>query len=265
VRANTRRDDRFSFDRVAVAYDRGRPNISLDLVRSVTQLAELRPRDRVLEIGAGSGQLTVGLLSLGLQVTALEPGAALRHLLAGHLDGNELLEISSADFETFTATAAFKAVLAANSFHWIDPTESYGRAADMLTGDGHLCLLWNYPVARSDIQEQLNTTVFREHPDFAGTETSLLAAVHESAAEGRKQLATSGRFDVPSWQWRREALDLPIGRYCQLLLSYANAAVLDPETQESLADEVTRELRSMSVGSVVMTNYLYACVARRMP
>jgi SAM-dependent methyltransferase len=263
VRANTRRDDRLSFDRVAVAYDEARPHFSLDLVRAVAQEAQLRPRDEVLEVGAGSGQLTAGLLSLGMQVTALEPGRALRHLLASHSGGHKLIEISDADFEAFTATGAFKAIFAANSFHWVDPTRSYGRAAEMLTGDGHLCLLWNYPVARRDIQDRLNATVFQEHPDFAGTEASLLAVVHESAAEGRAELAGSGRFDAPWWQWRRETLDLPIDRYCKLLLSYANAAVLDADVQQDLVAGVTHELASMSVRSVLMTNHLYACVARR--
>jgi hypothetical protein len=109
-------------------------------------------------------------------VIALEPGASLRGLLVGHFGDNPLLEESETDFETYAALDMFKAVFAANSFHWLDPTDSYGRVADMLVEDGHVCLLWNYPVARSDVETRLNVTVFNDHPEFKASDTSRTVA-----------------------------------------------------------------------------------------
>jgi hypothetical protein len=155
MRANTRLDHRLAFDRVAVEYDDGRPTFGYDLIQSVADMTGLVPGDQVIEIGAGTGQLTAALLSMGLVVTALEPGAAMRAILA----------------------------------------EREG---------GHLCLLWNYPVVRPDIQCRLNESAFRQHPDFAGDEQSMLTATHQSAADGRQQLVSSGLFDMSWWQWRTE-------------------------------------------------------------
>ena len=56
--------------------------------REAGEAAKLRRGDRVLEVGPGQGQATLPLFARGLQVTAVEPGAALAaqgHAnLAGH-------------------------------------------------------------------------------------------------------------------------------------------------------------------------------------
>src|SRR5690606_39203455 len=47
-------------------------------VRKIVRLAEVRPGDRVLEIGAGLGSLTLALVEVGAEVIAVEVD---RHLL----------------------------------------------------------------------------------------------------------------------------------------------------------------------------------------
>jgi SAM-dependent methyltransferase len=262
MRANTRLDHRLAFDRVAAEYDDGRPIFSDDLVQFLADMTGLAAGDQVIEVGAGTGQLTVALLSMGLAVTALEPGAAMRAILAGRAGPNGRLAISSASFEEFTSAAHYRAVFAANSFHWLDPASSYRRAADLLDEGGHLCLLWNYPVVRSDIQHRLNEGSFRQHPDFAGDEQSMLAAMRESAADGRQQLISSGVFDMPRWQWRTERFDVDVERYVRLLISYANIAILDENARKAFADDVKRELAAIPVAEVPVTNHIYAVVAR---
>jgi SAM-dependent methyltransferase len=262
MRANTRLDHRLAFDRVAGEYDDGRPTFGDDLVQSFADMTGLVPGDLVIEVGAGTGQLTVGLLRMGLVVTALEPGAAMRAILARRAGATGRLTISAAGFEEFTSDAHYRAVFAANSFHWLDPASSYRRAADLLAAGGHLCLLWNYPVVRSDIQRRLNEGAFRQHPDFAGDEQSMLAAIHKSAADGRQQLISSGLFDMPWWQWRTEQFEVDVERYVRLLISYANIAMLSENARKAFADDVRRELAAIPVAEVPVTNHIYGVVAR---
>jgi SAM-dependent methyltransferase len=262
MRANTNLDHRLAFDRVAREYDNGRPAFGDGLVQSFADMTGLVPGDQVIEVGAGTGQLTMALLRMGLAVTALEPGAAMRAVLAERAGTTGRLTVSPATFEEFTSDTRFRAVFAANSFHWLDPASSYRGAAHLLADGGHLCLLWNYPVVRSDIQHRLNQGVFREQPDFAGDEQGLLAAIHQSAAEGRQQLISSGLFDVPWWQWRTEQFGVDVERYVRLLISYANIAILTENARRAFADDVRRELAAIPVAEVPVTNHIYAVVAK---
>jgi 16S rRNA A1518/A1519 N6-dimethyltransferase RsmA/KsgA/DIM1 with predicted DNA glycosylase/AP lyase activity len=50
----------------------------VEVVRRAAAAVGLEPGARVLEVGAGTGQLTQALLEVGFDVVALEPGDALR-------------------------------------------------------------------------------------------------------------------------------------------------------------------------------------------
>ena len=65
------------FDGVAERYDAARPRYPRVVVDDLVALAGLESGSRVLEIGCGTGQLTVDLARRGLDVTAVEIGPAL--------------------------------------------------------------------------------------------------------------------------------------------------------------------------------------------
>jgi SAM-dependent methyltransferase len=130
------------FDEVAADYDRHRPAYPGELVDRACQVAGLRPGDRVLEVGCGSGQLTRGLLARGLRVTALEPGIKLMALASQKLAGAGAAEFVNARFEdALIPRGRFRAVFSASAFHWVDPEISWQKAADVLAPGGTLALL----------------------------------------------------------------------------------------------------------------------------
>ena len=71
----TRRPE--SFNEVAALYDRARPLYPQPLIDDLLALTGVRAGDHVLEIGCGTGQITLPLAERGLTITALEPGADL--------------------------------------------------------------------------------------------------------------------------------------------------------------------------------------------
>jgi ubiquinone/menaquinone biosynthesis C-methylase UbiE len=67
-----------TFDQAAELYDRARPGYPAALIEVLTSLAAIGAGSRVLELGCGTGQLTVPLAQRGCAVTALDRGPKMR-------------------------------------------------------------------------------------------------------------------------------------------------------------------------------------------
>jgi len=66
-----------TFDQAAELYQDARPEYPDALFERLVEAAKLRRGDRVPEVGPGPGKATLHMVRRGLQVTAVEPGAAL--------------------------------------------------------------------------------------------------------------------------------------------------------------------------------------------
>ncbi|MDX3232552.1 class I SAM-dependent methyltransferase [Streptomyces sp. ME19-01-6] len=268
MKANTRRGNRLAFDEVAAVYDQARPGIPDHLVTTIVDITGLAPSDPVLEVGAGTGQLTMPLRAAGVEVTAVEPGERLRALLSKRTAGDSGVTVLGGFFEDLPDLQApagtFAAVVSANAWQWLDPSVSYTKAADLLRPGGHLALIWNFPiVADTRLQHELNKRAFGDYPDAVRDPATHLPGLQAHAAEGRAELAASDRFETPWWQFTTDTLSLSPDAYYDLLLSYANAAVLDAAARTDMAHRVHTVLTDHGADTVPMLNHLYACIARR--
>jgi SAM-dependent methyltransferase len=126
-----------SFGAEAVAYDRGRPGYPEAALRACLPAAGGR-RPRALDLAAGTGKLTAGLLALGVDVVAVEPLPEMRALIppaARALDGRaEAIPL---------ADATVDAVLVGQAFHWFERDPALDEIARVLRPGGAVGLLWN--------------------------------------------------------------------------------------------------------------------------
>ena len=124
-----------AFGTAADAYDRYRLEPAPEAVDWV-----LRPGDRdVVDVGAGTGQLTRRLLARGLRVTAVEPDAEMRQALAGRVSGATVL---AGVAEALPLPGESQdAVISHAAAHWFDPHRSTGEAARVLRPGGCLAAL----------------------------------------------------------------------------------------------------------------------------
>ena len=130
------------FDRVARTYDEARPAYPQALWDVLTDERVLLPGADVLELGAGSGQATVPLLDAGARVTAVEPGPALAGMLRERISVREAVVVEAVAEELELAGAAYDAVVAATSFHWLDRDVLLPRLHATLRPEGLLAVWW---------------------------------------------------------------------------------------------------------------------------
>ena len=90
--------------------------------------ADVRPDDRILEIGPGTGNLTVELLKAGARVTAVEKDRSLADKLVTTFAEEENLRVHEADFLKWNVVESFADVTAAVAARTGDPDEPDARA-----------------------------------------------------------------------------------------------------------------------------------------
>src|SRR5262249_45530902 len=124
---------RMTFDAAAGAYDAVRPGYPARLVNALIMRAGLGSASKVLEIGCGTGQLTRDLVPTGCAIVCLEPSSELARFARRNLSQFPKVRIREDPFERFEVVAAtFDLVVAATSFHWVDPETRCDKACRAL-------------------------------------------------------------------------------------------------------------------------------------
>src|ERR1039458_4149713 len=134
----------YSFGAVADDYDRYRPGPPLEAARWV--LGD--DRRSVIDLGAGTGGLTRSLVQLAPRVTAVEPDARMRGVLAKRSGGAVVLGAVGERLPFADGTA--DGVVASSSWHWMDPEAAGAEVARVLRVGGVFGLLWSGPDRRVD-------------------------------------------------------------------------------------------------------------------
>ena len=131
-----------SFDTVADIYDLYRRSPPAEVVDTVIELASLEPGSAVLEIGCGTGQLSVPLAKHGVDLTAIELGPKLGALARQNLEEFPNARVEISPFEDWPLPGRrFDAVVCANAFHWLDSEIRLSKSIEALRLGGSLAIL----------------------------------------------------------------------------------------------------------------------------
>lgn len=208
-----------SFGGVADVYAATRPEYPPE---AIVWVAGANCRE-VLDLGAGTGKLTAGLVAAGWSVTAVEPLLDMLERLPAPSSGR----VAGAAERIPLVDRCMDAVFVGQAFHWFRPEEAIAEIARVLRPAGRLGLMWNmldvsvgWVAELADILHErvpaMDTVSRRipfDSPLFSGLQT--------------RQFAHPGqRFDLP------KLLDLVRSRsYIVTLPAKDHAAVLERVTR----------------------------------
>ena len=159
------------FDDVAEEYDRERRGYPAQLIDAAWEHGGLRAGDAVVEVGCGTGLLTADLVSRGLRVDAVDPGANMIRLARRRVGEGAAVRFHQGRFEDIALPEdAFAAVFSATAFHWVEPEVGWARAADLLAPGGTLALLQHCDVwdaSSADDWQAFHAALARVAPEIA--------------------------------------------------------------------------------------------------
>ncbi|HEU5383836.1 MAG TPA: class I SAM-dependent methyltransferase [Ktedonobacteraceae bacterium] len=133
---------RESFDLVAEYYNMYRSPYPQQVVETVIALSKLHHGSKVLEIGCGTGQLSVPLAQHGIDLLAIELGPHLAALARRNLKRFSNVHVEVSSFEAWLVPSQkFDAVVSASAFHWLDPDVRFSKCVEVLHPGGFLTIL----------------------------------------------------------------------------------------------------------------------------
>ncbi|MFI5959507.1 class I SAM-dependent methyltransferase [Cryptosporangium sp. NPDC051539] len=234
------------FDEVAELYDRVRPGYPPELFRELAALTGAEDGAAVLEVGSGTGLATRSLAARGYDVTAIEPGPELAAIARQRL-GNVCLE--SATFEEWDDRGRrFDLIVAASSWHWVDPSVGWPRAHDLLRPGGWMALLGHVVVRRPGEPEVYAETADlheRFAPGNPGWRHPPLEAEVRATDHGWGSVEDPGALFGPPTVRRHETVQWFDGSgFADLLRSNSLYRKLDPDVREPLLDAVAERIRT---------------------
>jgi SAM-dependent methyltransferase len=225
----------FSFEVVnALDYDELRPSYAPEAVAWVAERGSLRHGSVVIDLAAGTGQLSRRFAPLGVDLIAVEPAANMRAVLHQRLP---TLRVEDGSAEAIPLTdRSVDAVVVGNAFHHFERQSAFSEIHRVLRPRRVLALFWAWSLE----EERLSLPLLREIDQVveATRASNEIATAYRSWSEVPAAARGFGPFE------RREfpvTHVIPSARLADLYATSSDVASLPLETRDALLERI-REL-----------------------
>jgi SAM-dependent methyltransferase len=147
-------------DAAIAAVYRKRPPYPPETFDLITELLPLPSRARVLELGAGTGEIAIPLAPRVESIDAVEISEAMLEI-ARTQPGNEQVRWHRQSAESFPYASVYDLVICAQSLHWLDWQAVFPRITGSLDPNGWLVIVRQSTLADMNWIDELNQIINR--------------------------------------------------------------------------------------------------------
>jgi SAM-dependent methyltransferase len=253
------------YSNVAETYNKLRPGYPPEIINGAVEIAKLPKNAKILELGCGPGNATLGFAKLGFSMTCLEPSLEASNLARQNCTVYPQIEIQQTTFEEWKLeTGKFDAVLAATSFHWINPEFGNLKISQALQNNGALILLWNmtpqpeYEIYQSFQEIYQKYAPFLDRYEDIQTQTEIVQSLGQKAID-------SGKFKNLVSENVICKVNYDVDDFLLLLSTYTPYLKLEVETRNCLFTELRKKIETNYKGNIQITYISAFQVARKSP
>lgn len=237
---------------IAGIYEEIRPSYPEKLIEDVLCKANLKPGDRLLEIGAGTGKATVQFAERGFAIKAIEIGEDMAEILKDKCVKYPKVLVDVASFEEWAVTDSEKydMIYSAQAFHWIDKSLKYKKCHELLKDNGYLILFWYNPSNDKSpetkiIQDKIDAIVNKYASNYSADKEKPQRREHDGVYkedERKTEIEASGLFElVEKIEYTHETRN-NASQYLKVMQSVPSFASLLDALDESIICNMKKEI-----------------------
>jgi len=241
-----------SFGADADRYDRARPSYPAALVDRIITASPGDGAPSILDVGCGTGIAARLFQTAGCRALGVDPDPRMAEL--ARASG---LAVEVAEFEQWDAAGrTFDAVIAAQSWHWVDPVAGAAKAAAVLRPGGRLAVFWNAFEPPAGLRAAFADIYQRALPDSPMGGFLSRSAVDaylvgcDRAGDAMRQAGAFGEPQTWRFDWSR-----PYTRdeWLDVVPTFGGHSLLRPEVQAELLTGIGAAVDA--VGGAFTMNY----------
>lgn len=182
-------------------YDRTRPRYPDPMVEAIVAVS---PGRKVIDVGCGTGIAARQFQAAGCTVLGVDVDDRIARFAR-----RRGLDVEVATFEGWDpAGRTFDAVIAGQTWHWVDPVAGAAKAAEALRPGGRLAVFWNVfdpspqvAQAFASVYRRVMPGALSSRPWTTGSNGS--TALCAAAADGMRAVGSFGDPEQWRFQWER--------------------------------------------------------------
>jgi SAM-dependent methyltransferase len=255
-----------SFDRVADLYDKARPGYPDEIFAAMLELAGCGPDSRVLEIGCGTGKASVSLAPKAGVLVCLEPGPQLAAIARSNLRQHLNAAVIESTFESWRTVEPFDLIVAATSWHWVDPSVGFKKAWEDLKPYGHLALINNghafpedFDSFFSEMQPCYDAIRKEGEEKFPWPPPP-----PDRVPDGSEKIRDSGLFEPVEGRRVVWPLTYTAEEYIDLISTYSQHLTMEASKNEILYAEIRRLIGARPSRTILKHNLTTLAIGRRL-
>lgn len=247
---------RNAFNRSADVYDRIRPGYPTALIDDVIILSGIPEHGRILEIGCATGKATELFASTGFIMDCLDIGSDLAAVAAAKFREFDNIRVIVSPFEDWKPDGQlYDLIIAATSFHWVDPAVAYVKSAALLKPAGALAVFSNKHVQNN---EGFFSAVQEVYRNFAPSMTN--TAWNEE--KNPQTLQGEEHFEEPILRNYPWSMEYSSSQYIDLLSTYSDHINLPDAERNALFTGIANMI-NREYGGYLLKHYEAVLTLRR--